>query len=121
MPNYLRRERKTWGLTQPELADLVGYRCETQVSRIERDKRRYNLHSLIACRVLFGLGPEHLCPHLYQEVEAQVMRRAYLFYQRLEAYLSPKAMKTKELLTRVLNRAVALNDNINNYATDNLS
>ena len=120
MPNYLRRERRTWGLTQPELAELVGYRCDTQVSRIERGRRICNIHVLIACRVLFGLVPEHICPHFYQKVEEQVVRRAYIFYQRLEADLSPKALKKKELLIRVLNRAITLN-NFNNYEKDNLS
>jgi hypothetical protein len=108
MPNYLRRERRSWGLTQPELAELVGYRCDTQVSRVERESRSCTLHVLIAYRVIFGLMPEHICPHLYQEVEAQVVRRAYVLYQRLEADLSPNAVKKKELLTRVLRRAVTL-------------
>lgn len=106
MSNYLRRERRAWGLTQPELARLIGCRCATQLSRIERNRRHPSLHIVIASKILFGRPLYKIFPCLYDEIEEAVMRQAYRLYQKLESDRSPRAMRKKELLDRVLCRAV---------------
>lgn len=106
LSNRLRRERRTWGLTQPELARLLGCGGRTVVSRIERGKRAPSLRVAIACKVLFGYPPHHIFPNLYAEVEDGVTRRAYVMLQKLEQDHSAAAEQKKLLLAGVLKRAI---------------
>ena len=51
--SYLRAFRRSRGLTQKELAFLIGAESSTTVSRLEQLKRLPNLAVAFACRVIF--------------------------------------------------------------------
>lgn len=106
MPNYLRTHRRTWGLTQKELAGLTGCRCGAQISRIERETRIPTLQIILSCQVLFGIPPQVLFPRVYGALEDRVMRRAYSLYQRLAKDDSPEGLRKREFLETVLSRAI---------------
>jgi len=121
MSNYLRRERRAWGLTQRELAELLGCRCPKQLSRIERDVRPPSMRVLVASKILFGCPARRIFPRLYDEVEELVIRNAYRLHQRLEDNQSAGAMRKKAFLEEVLNRAVNRTKSNKSYAKKNLS
>jgi len=107
LKSYLRSYRLRWGLTQAELAYLVGLKSGSVVSRIERLKRQPGLMVALACQVIFGTPPLELFPGIFSEIEAAVMRRAYALYENLQGTTS-RAAKTKlNLLEDILARATA--------------
>jgi len=83
--SYLRTHRKKGGLTQDEMAFLLGYQSGTKISRFERLARHPNLETAIACQVVFGVPAHKLFPGLFAEVERTVIERARLLSGKLEA------------------------------------
>ena len=112
IPSYMRTHRRKWGLTQKELAHLLGAKSGTQVSRLERLIRKPKLFIALACQVIFGELPHRLFPKLFSKVEESVMQRAYQLYKKLEGSTSKAAKRKLELLNDVLHRATGKsNDN----------
>lgn len=105
VPHRLKGKRKGWGLTQNELATLLGCRSGNHVSRVERALRRPSVRFLIASHILFGRSVEHLFKSLYDLVEEHVIREAYLFHERLVADDSPQSERKRKLLTQVIKAA----------------
>ena len=64
VPCALRTHRRTWGLSQQELADLLGIESRAHVSRLEHGKRTPGLETALACSTLFGVSPDELFPQL---------------------------------------------------------
>ncbi len=81
--NYLRTHRKRTGLTQDELALLLGCKSGTKVSRYERLTREPNLETAFACQAIFGVPAHELFPGLYQNVEQIIKKRAELLKEKL--------------------------------------
>lgn len=103
---YLRTHRKIWGLTQEELASLIGFGSATQISRIENGKRAPRVESALACQVIFGIPPKEMFPHAYALVEERVMRNVYKFHLALSKTTSLSGLRKRELLSLSLKRAV---------------
>jgi transcriptional regulator with XRE-family HTH domain len=83
--SYLRTYRKRGGLTQDEMAFLLGYQSGTKISRFERLARQPNLETALACQVVFGIPAHKLFPGMFAEVEKTVTERARLLSNRLQA------------------------------------
>jgi transcriptional regulator with XRE-family HTH domain len=83
--SYLRTHRKRCGLTQDEVAFLLGCQTGTKVSRFERRARKPNLATALACEVVFGVPAHELFPRAHAEVEKSVTERARLLASRLRA------------------------------------
>jgi transcriptional regulator with XRE-family HTH domain len=66
--SYLRPLRRRWGLTQAELASLIGTRTHVAISRIEALKIYPSLAEAIACSIIFDTPPIELFPELYAKV-----------------------------------------------------
>ena len=81
--SYLRTHRKRCGLTQDEVAFLLGCRTGTKVSRFERLARKPNLATALACGVVFGIPAHELFPRAHAEVEKEVAERALALANRL--------------------------------------
>lgn len=103
---YLRTHRRLWGLTQTELAALLGCRSATHISRIERGKRAPRIEVALACEVLFNIPAPEMFPNLREQVEENVMRRAYLLYQKIAEDRTAVAWRKREFLEATLKRAV---------------
>ena len=69
MPALLRTHRRSWGLTQKEMAELLGFESPAHVSRIEQGKRTPSTETALACTALFGVPLEELFPQLAVEIE----------------------------------------------------
>lgn len=103
---YLRTHRKRRGLTQEELAFIIGCKAVC-ISRIENGTRRPTLRLVVACHILFGEPINKLFPAFYAEVEDRVMRGAARSYEELIEDGSYIGRIKIELLTDLLIRSKA--------------
>ena len=102
--SYLRTYRRRWGLTQAELAFLLGYRSDSVICRLERQKTRVPLRVAFACFVLFGTPSSELFPGLSDEAEEAVMARVWDLYERLQGDPSRTTKLKIELLEDAIDR-----------------
>lgn len=82
LPNYLRTHRKRLGLSQEEVAFLLGTRHGDKVCRYERFIRQASLEAALACEVIFQKSVRDLFFGLYQKIERNVAARAKVLSHR---------------------------------------
>ena len=75
-PHYVRRCRKRTGLSQDELARLLGAKCGTKVSRYERFTRLPTLATAFAYEVLFNVPASELFAGIFDGVRSATLARA---------------------------------------------
>ena len=83
LPNYLRTYRRRAGISQDDVAFLLGCRCATTVSRYEHYARRPSLRTALACEAIFRAPVSELFSGQFRMVERVVCLRA----ERLAAQL----------------------------------
>lgn len=105
---YLRTYRRNWGLTQKDLAELVGIASPVQISRYENSKRAPKIEVALACQVIFGVPPSTMFPDAYALAEDEVMRNMCQIDQRLENTTSLSDLRKRELFGLALERAVQI-------------
>jgi DNA-binding XRE family transcriptional regulator len=95
MASNLRYHRKQSGLTQRELADIVGTLKDHQVTRHESGKATPSLFAAIGYHVVFRIGFADLFPGLYEAIQQNVERNLLEFQRRLEKSvpMNPRAME----------------------------
>lgn len=95
LQNYLRTHRRKAGLSQDELAFLLGVETGTAVSRYESGRRTPGLLLALAYEAVFGISGKELFAGEFFRVEAEVKERA----QRLLAKVddSPTRENTRKL------------------------
>lgn len=103
---YLRTYRRNWGLTQRELAELIGTASAVQISRYENNKRAPKIEVALACQAIFGVPPSIMFPDAYTRAEDEVMRNMCRIDQRLEHTTSLLGLRKRELFSLALARAV---------------
>jgi transcriptional regulator with XRE-family HTH domain len=96
LENYLRTYRKRSGLSQEEVAFLLGCQNGTKVSRYERFARKPSLESLFAYEVVFGAPARELFAGAYQKVEKRISNRAELLARKVNR-ATPDRMATRKL------------------------
>ncbi|MEX2116819.1 MAG: helix-turn-helix transcriptional regulator, partial [Bacteroidota bacterium] len=75
LQNYLRTFRKRTGLSQDEIAFLLGCQSGSKVSRCERLRRVPNLETALAYEVIFRVPVRELFAGLFEKVERKTIRR----------------------------------------------
>jgi transcriptional regulator with XRE-family HTH domain len=103
--SYLRAYRLRWGLSQKELAYLLGWKSEGVVSRLEKKQRPPTARILTACFIIFGTPAADLFPGLFSGVEDDVMRRVWEMYERVQGHPSKLTKSKIELLEDAIARA----------------
>ena len=103
--NYLRSYRLRWGLSQGELANLLGCKTAGVISRIEKKLRAPTLKIVIGCFVLFGTPAAELFPDISGTVETDVMERVWELYEKVQGDPSRKTKTKIELLESIIERA----------------
>ena len=83
LKNYLRTHRKRVGLSQDEVAFLLGGQSGSRVSRYERYARHPSLKTTLAYEVVFGTPARELFAGISQKVELRTFRRARLLARKL--------------------------------------
>jgi transcriptional regulator with XRE-family HTH domain len=76
--------RRRLGLTQRELAFLVGYESDSQVSHIENGSRVPHLAEVLVLELVFGVPAVTVFPEIRQAVGHKIRARAQLLLSDLE-------------------------------------
>jgi len=82
--NYLRTFRKSRGLTQSEVAYLLGGHKKAKVSRYENSKRIPSLDVIFAYEVILGTSAHELFAGIRERAYRGAMHRIRLLRSRLE-------------------------------------
>jgi transcriptional regulator with XRE-family HTH domain len=85
LDNYLRTYRKNSGLTQEELAFLLGFDNANLVSRYEKCQRMPPLQTALAYEAIFGAPIAQMFAGMQQAVISNVERRRSELTTRLRA------------------------------------
>lgn len=101
---FVRVHRRKWGLTQVELARLLGLASRSAVSRIERAERVPTTATLIACGIVFGLAMPELFPSLHGDVEGAVKDAVVLLNEELTDLDDKVSKRKRALLLQILER-----------------
>lgn len=104
---YLRTHRRKWGLTQKDLARLIGTIGCSQLSRYENSKRAPKIEVALACQVIFGVIPSIMFLDTYASVEEEVMRNMYRMNEALQNTTRLSGLRKRELCSLALSRARA--------------
>ncbi|SRR6266849_3379957 len=75
LPNYLRTFRKKAGLSQRDVAVLLGSSDPTRVSRYELNKRDPNVGVALAFEIIFGVPSSVLFAGRAAELEPVIRKR----------------------------------------------
>lgn len=81
--SYLKTHRRRSGLTQQEVAFLLGYESSQVISRYEGLNRTPSLRATIAYLVIFDLSVDMLLPGAYREVERATVDRLLKLIKRI--------------------------------------
>jgi transcriptional regulator with XRE-family HTH domain len=84
LANYLRSYRKRSGLSQLELARLLGHDREGQISRHERACNVPPLPAALAYQAVFQVPIAELFPGLYRSIEREIETRLVAFELSLQ-------------------------------------
>jgi transcriptional regulator with XRE-family HTH domain len=76
LANYIRAYRRKSGLSQREVAYLLGCETGAQVSRYERRRRMPPVQTALACQAVFGTPVADLFAGTYESAAKEVRRRA---------------------------------------------
>lgn len=108
LPNYLRTLRLQWGLTQPELAGLLGI-TESALSKFETQALAPTKNLILGIEVIFGKGPREAFPAIYAQAQRNVVRRVAAYSIRLEHESGDAADTKRRLLKEIVDRSIVGN------------
>jgi transcriptional regulator with XRE-family HTH domain len=98
----LRTHRRSWGLSQRELANLLGFEGPTYVSRLEHGKRTPCLETALACSALFDVPLGDLFPQVACESRDTLRERIAKLAEGRNHTSTAVASRKRELFGRVL-------------------
>jgi len=102
LPNYLRASRKKAGLSQDDLAFLLGCETGTKVSRYELFRRQPGLPTVFALEAIFGKPARELFAGMYEDAEQQTAERARRLLQRLNKHRDDEQLQRKLALLQAI-------------------
>ncbi len=97
LQNYLRTHRRRYGLSQKEVARLLGAASGTKVSRYENFTRMPNVFNVFACEIVFNQPASELFAGSYEVIRAAVQKRA----RQLLKKLTERPDKAKKHLRKI--------------------
>lgn len=83
--NYLRTHRRRIGLTQKEVAFLLGCNNHGMISLYERAKRTPSLTTIFAYESIFSIPSKQLLPAVAEQIERQTHQRMKELLNNLSA------------------------------------
>lgn len=95
LTNYLRTYRKRAGLSQDEVAFLLGCKSGSKISRYERFRRQPGLIAVFFCEALFSTPASELFAGVYEQARQALLRRAFSLLRRLSAQAPTRALTRK--------------------------
>jgi DNA-binding XRE family transcriptional regulator len=100
LPNYIRTHRRRSGLTQSEMATLLGWTGSVNVSLHERFQRLPSLKTALAYEAILGVPVAELFAGLYQKVGKETSKRARILARKLEKS-DPGNIRKRDLLRAI--------------------
>jgi transcriptional regulator with XRE-family HTH domain len=100
-----------WGLTQPELAGLLGV-TESALSKFESQALAPTKKLMLGVQVIFGQDARKAFPALYAQSERTIMRRAAAFSVRLEECGDAASKRKLKLLSEMIQRSEPNNNHL---------
>jgi transcriptional regulator with XRE-family HTH domain len=94
LPNYLRTHRRRTGLSQKEVAALLGVASGSKVSRLENFARTPSVRTVFAYEIVFNSLASELFAGNYQTIRLAVQDRARRMAKQLSAQPDAQAGKT---------------------------
>ena len=92
--NQLWLARKRLGLGQKQVACLLNHKTTDQVSRYEKGERMPGLKLLLQFEIIYGIPPRVLYRDYYEQLQAEITRRAFSLQTLASAYaLAPAEPK----------------------------
>lgn len=101
LPNYLRTYRMHSGLSQEEVAFLLGAASGAEVSRHESCERIPLLRTALAYEAIFGVPVAELFAGEHEKVEAEIRARAEALAQRV-LIPGPRGAQKRKALAHLL-------------------
>jgi transcriptional regulator with XRE-family HTH domain len=99
--NYLRTIRMRSGLSQEEVAFLLGVTSGSEVSRHEMFRRIPTLKTALSYEIILGMPVRELFAGEYEKVEAEIKARAAELAKRA-LVPGPAGQRKREVLARIL-------------------
>lgn len=101
LPNYLQSHRKRLGLSQDEVAFLLGAQSGAKVSRYEQFVRVPSLETALALEIILQKPVRELFGAVYRDLEQKVAERNTLLAERKKT-VTPKrkALGNASTITR---------------------
>lgn len=93
--NYLKMFRKRSGLSQQELALLLGCSSGSKVSRHEFGGREPSFETVLLYKIVFHVALDQLFTEEHQRLTAQVRKRAQRLHRQLDAHPFTEAVNRK--------------------------
>jgi transcriptional regulator with XRE-family HTH domain len=102
--SHLRAYRLRWGLSQQELAFLLGRKSAGAISRLEKKLGQPNIDVVMAIFIIFGTQISDLFPGAFDGIEAAVMVRIWELYEKVQGNSSRRTKAKIELLEEAIQR-----------------
>jgi transcriptional regulator with XRE-family HTH domain len=93
LDNYLRTYRRRTGLTQNEVAFLLGFENRTAVSRYEKRHRLPPLETALACEIILGAPVSELFAGIRQGLQRTIRKRVSKLEDRWQQLPPAKGSK----------------------------
>jgi transcriptional regulator with XRE-family HTH domain len=101
---YVRPYRLRWGLSQEEVAFIIGIKSRKLLSYLENHKVAPTLAMAVALRVVFGTEHAELFPTI-TKIEKDVLARANDLYERLQGDPSKRTKMKLDFFEFIFERA----------------
>lgn len=75
IPNHLRRFRKQMGLTQKEIASLLGFSSTKRIILWEQGKAQPGIYNLFRLSIIYHVFPHELYPEYYHEMKVPLISK----------------------------------------------
>ncbi len=102
LDNYIEMLRQRHGLSQSELAVLIGVEQRASVSQFERGIRQPNLETLLALQIVLGANAEDIFAGVAHDVRDRVTSKARALLESIDDTPSPENIAKYELLSRLV-------------------
>lgn len=101
LDNYIEMHRQRAGLSQAELAFLIGVEKAASVSRYEQSLRLPSAEVLLALEFVFSQPIQELYAGVAERVQGSVTSRARTLLENLDDTPSPELVLKLELLSKL--------------------
>lgn len=103
--NHLRLHRRKWALSQEHVAQLLGLKARSVISRYERGLGLPPFRCAFGLQLLFGVPIQDLFPELTQSICDDVMRQAIRLDEAVRDKEDPTSLRQLAFLRDLVDRA----------------